>query len=72
MTCEKAWVFTCDEDDCDEMEFMADSEGSGPPMEWSEDEEANQHRCIGCSREKGSLSFGSFRAETARMTGKKV
>ena len=70
MTIEKAWRFQCDGDDCDEYEFMADSEGSGPPMEWTEDEEADQHRCNACSLAKGALSFGSFRAETAAMTGK--
>jgi hypothetical protein len=69
MTVEKAWVYTCDEGDCGEMEFMADSEGSGPPMEWTEDEEAGQFRCGGCSREKGDLEYGSFRAETAAMVG---
>ncbi len=73
MTVEKAWMFTCDggdEEECGEVEFMADSEGSGPPMEWTEDEEADQHRCRACSKEYGDLSFGSFRAETSACTGK--
>jgi hypothetical protein len=70
MTIEPAWMFTCDEDDCGETEFMADCEGSGPPMEWTEDEAADQHRCGACSKQRGALSFGSFEAETAAITGK--
>ena len=65
MTVEKAWQFTCDK--CDDTEFVADSEGSGPPMEWTEDEEADQHRCRSCSQAHGNLSYGSFRAETAAL-----
>ena len=68
MTIEKAWLFACDQDDCDEEEFMADSEGSGPPMEWTEDEEADQHRCGACTKKHGELSFGSFRQETAKLS----
>lgn len=70
MTTEKAWVFICDEDDCGEEEFMADSEGSGPPMEWTEDEEADQHRCRACTEKFGALSYGQLRKATAVMAGR--
>ena len=67
MSSEPAILFHCDSEDCDEYEYLADSEGSGPPMEWSGDEQADMHRCIGCTKELGELTYGSFRPETAAL-----